>query len=645
MRKHPLRSMVIVMAIVAVLLVVTILTGRSPKLGLDLQGGISVNLQPVEDGEVTDDVSSEQLDQAIGIIRKRVDAVGVAEPEVSRQGNTISVQLPGATDQEEVLNLVGKTAELRFRPVLEFLGTEPSGDERVGLEKTVGELSAELGLPEGVSATDVFEDEQARLMEQAGGEIPTDTIPGETIPGETLPVETVPTETDPTETDPVTTAAPPTTAAPGTTIDPTKGNGGGRGAAIGRQDPVDTLPADTVPGETVPVETVPGDVPPVDQTPLNQWGVDVYDERFMELYQAELRLDSKVTDPADDKADQEVVLVNVSTNDEGKEVRSLYRLGPTLLTGRAVEDASSGVNSQGNWVVTPTFREGPEGIDLFNSAAALCFNGDPQCPAILGDKGAMAIVLDSEILTSPTINEPSFSRDSIEISGSFDKDSARDVAVALRFGSLPIELEPQQAETVSATLGKGALQAGILAGLIGLVAVFAFLFLYYRMLTLATLASLATSAALLWVIMSWVGATVTLAGVVGLVVSIGIAIDSSVVSFEGLKEDVRRGATVRSVALRSMTRSYSTVVKADTSSLIGAAVLYWLSIGPVRGFAFYLGAATLLDLFSAYFVLRPGVLSLANSPNGGHPRRLGIPIDDLPESTQEKVAVLQKAGA
>ncbi len=144
---------------------------------------------------------------------------------------------------------------------------------------------------------------------------------------------------------------------------------------------------------------------------------------------------------------------------------------------------------------------------------------------------------------------------------------------------------------------------------------------------------------LLWSAMSWLGATVTLAGVVGLVVSIGIAIDSSVVSFEGIKEDVRNGATVRSVAERSMTHSYSTIVKADTSSLIGAAVLYWLSVGPVRGFAFYLGAATLLDLISAYFVLRPGVMALSrsrhrpSSPAPRHPdRRPGS------EEVQEKLA-------
>jgi preprotein translocase subunit SecD len=257
----------------------------------------------------------------------------------------------------------------------------------------------------------------------------------------------------------------------------------------------------------------------------------------------------------------------------------------------------------------------------------------------------LAIVLDGEVLTAPSINEATFARDQIQISGSFDQESAQAVAVALRYGSLPLNLEPQQAETVSATLGEGALQAGLVAGAVGLAAVFIYMFLYYRLLAAFTLASLTTSAVLLWVAMSWLGAAVTLAGLVGLVVSIGIAVDSSVVAFEGLKEDVRNGATVRSVTHRSLTRSYSTVVKADTSSLIGAAVLYWLSIGPVRGFAFYLGAATLLDLFSHYFVLKPGVMALARSRFASEPKLLGIAIDDLEPEMQSKLTMATSSGA
>jgi len=345
----------------------------------------------------------------------------------------------------------------------------------------------------------------------------------------------------------------------------------------------------------------------------------------------------------DIKADQEVVLADSSG--------TIYQLGPTFtsgdrtLEGEAVEDATAGLNQQGEWVVNPVFRGGEEGIDLFNEAATACYNGDPTCPAQQGSRGQLAIVLDGEVLTAPSINEATFSRDQIQISGAFDQESAQSVAVALRYGSLPLNLQPQQAETVSATLGEGALQAGLIAGAVGLAAVFMYMALYYRMLALFTFASLSTSAMLLWVAMSWLGAAVTLAGLVGLVVSIGIAVDSSVVAFEGLKEDVRKGSTVRSVTHKSLTRSYSTVVKADTSSLIGAAVLYWLSVGPVRGFAFYLGTATLLDLFSHYFVLKPGVMSLARSRFASNPKLLGIAIDDLEPEMQAKLTLAPSPGS
>ena len=149
MRKHPLRLMIATMVVAYGLLLVTVLSGRSPTLGLDLQGGISVNLQPVKDGEVTSDVTPEQLDQAIGIIRKRVDALGVAEPEVSRQGSTILIQLPGAKDQQQVLDVLGKTAELRFRPVLQDVGRVPTGADRKKADEEIAKLRGELKVPAG----------------------------------------------------------------------------------------------------------------------------------------------------------------------------------------------------------------------------------------------------------------------------------------------------------------------------------------------------------------------------------------------------------------------------------------------------------------------------------------------------------------
>lgn len=585
MTKHPLRIMITTMVVAYGLLAVTILMGKSPTLGLDLQGGISVNLQPVKDGKVDDSVTGEQLDQAIGIIRKRVDALGVAEPEVSRQGNTIIVQLPGAKDQQAVLDVVGKTAELRFRPVLADVGRVPTGKDRTESEAEVAKLRGELGLPEGVTASQVAEDEQAK--QQAANPTPT-TVPEETT-----------TTTAP---------APTTTARTATTVDPTS-NGGNRSRGVASQDETTTT---TTPETTT--TTTPA--------PLNQWGINLYDEKFAQLYQLEQALNTQTTPPEDDKADAQVNLADADGN--------VQQLGPTVLTGRAVQTAAASIGQDGQWTVNPVLRSGADGIDKFNEIAAKCYSGDPTCPAVGGaQQGRLAIVLDGEILSAPTINTPSFERDKIQISGSFTEEEAKSLAVALRFGSLPIELQAQQAETVSATLGADALQAGIIAGAIGLFLVCAYLIFYYRLLGLATVGSLTISASVLWVVMCWINATVTLAGVVGIVVSIGISLDSSIVFFETIKEDVRNGAGLRPSVDKAFGSAYSTILKADMSSLIGAGVLYWLSVGPVRGFAFYLGVATILDLVSAYFFLRPSALVLSRSRQGEHPRRFGIPTDDI----------------
>jgi len=604
MRQHPRRQLIATMVVAYGLLIATILSGRSPKLGLDLQGGISVNLQPVVNGKVTDKVKPEQLDQAIEIIRKRVDALGVAEPEVSRQGNTITVQLPGAKNQRDVLDVVGKTAELRFRPVLSQVGQVPTGAAKTKAKKELAKLRKDLKIPDGVTANQVAADEQAKTP--VPPTTPT-TAPATAPATSAAPVPTI----APPDT---TNSGPASTAAPGSTIDPTAGNGGKKSVAVISQK-------DSTTTTTAAPSTTTTTVKPVAK---NSFGVDVYNPKFAQIFQIEQQLATKTTPQAEDKAKANVTLV-------GRD-GVVYNLGPTQLTGQAVETAQAGLGQTGEWTVNPVFRKGKTGIDLFNAVASKCFNGDATCPATPPGKGQLAIVLDSQVLSAPSINEPTFSRDRIQISGAFSEDEAKSLAVALRFGSLPIELKAQQAETVAASLGKGALKAGLIAGLIGLLFVALYLLAYYRRLGLATIGALTISASLLWVIMANLGATVTLAGVVGIVVSIGISLDSSVVFFESIKEDVRNGASMRASAEKSFSSAYSTVVKADMSSLIGAVVLYWLSIGPVRGFAFYLGVATLLDLIAAYFYLRPAVLLMARSKQGSHPEKFGIPTDDLSDA-------------
>ncbi len=469
MRRNGLFSLVSIVVLALGGLIGTIVAGNSPLLGLDLQGGVSVVLEPVEEAD------SEAIGQAIEIIRQRVDGIGVAEPEISRQGDAIVVQLPGVDDRDRALELVGQTAELRFRPVLQ-------------------------NVPPGID---------------------------------------------------------------------------------------DIEPPDD------------GD-PETDEEPPSLEGLSL-------------------TDPADDVAEDPVTLGQFE--DEVEVAR--YQLGPTEATGEIISGANAELFNLGQWQVSVQIRG--NSISDFNQIAATCFNGGPTCPT-----RQLAIVLDGRVVSAPTINAPSFDANGVSITGNFTEGEAKDLALVLRYGSLPVELEPQQTQSVSATLGQDALDAGLVAGLIGLALVAVYMLAYYRLLGVVAMLSLAISAALLWTIIAYLGESqglaLTLAGVTGIIVSIGVAVDSNVVFYEHLKEGVAEGRSLRTSIDGSFASAFSTIVKADVASLIGAGILYWLTVGPVRGFALYLGLATLLDLVSSYFFMRPLSLLLVRSKRlQDKPRLFGMP--------------------
>lgn len=475
----------------------TALSGNEPLLGLDLQGGASVVLEPELNADGSE-VSDEVLDQAVEIIRNRVDGLGVREPEITRQGSTVLVQIPGVDDQQRAIDLVGQTAELRFRPVL---------------------ADGVLGVP--------FDEAAA-----AGCADPAAIVAA-----------------DPT----------PDAAADECMV------------AVDKRDPAATI----------------------------------------------------LLGPAPELLDQ-------SEQPGGR------------LTGEALEDARARFQTT-EWTVNITFRGGSPGIDDFNALAANCAAGTPVCPPTGVDRdgrfvGRVAVEIDGLVESAPTVGIANFERDAIVISGgSMGESEAKDLALVLRFGSLPVELTPQEARIVSSTLGEDALDAGIAAGIIGLVLVSAYLLAYYRLLGLVAIVSLAISGALLWTMIAWLGDSqglaLTLAGVTGLIVSIGVSVDSNVVYFEHLKEDVRGGRTVRSAVERAFPIAYSTIVKADVASLIAAVVLYFLTVGQVRGFALFLGLATVLDLVATYFFMGPAIRVMARrDAMSEHPNRYGIPVT-APEVT------------
>ncbi|NNN18806.1 MAG: protein translocase subunit SecD [Acidimicrobiaceae bacterium] len=276
-----------------------------------------------------------------------------------------------------------------------------------------------------------------------------------------------------------------------------------------------------------------------------------------------------------------------------------YIVGPTVLTGSALKSAYAGVDSSGNWIVY--FSLTPAGSPKFDAMATKYYQKQ------------VAIVLDGIVESAPTINAKTFGGQGT-ITGSFTQTEAQNLGLVLKYGALPVQLQQQTVQTVSPSLGASSLKAGILAGLIGLAAVMIYTVLYYRLLGIVVLLGLGTTAALLWAIVSYLGhssgLSLDLSGVTGLIVSVGVTVDSYIVFFERLKDEVRAGKTIRSSVDKGFKRAFRTIIAADSVSFIGALLLYLLSIGPVRGFAFFLGLSTLLDVITAFIFTRPLVIML-----------------------------------
>ena len=286
-------------------------------------------------------------------------------------------------------------------------------------------------------------------------------------------------------------------------------------------------------------------------------------------------------------------------------------MAPAQLTGEVIEEAVA--TFQNEWIVNVSFND--QGAVLFDQMAAANFGKE------------VAIVLDGVVESAPTINATEFDGQAV-ISGAFDEDEAKNLALVLRFGALPVEFERDDVRTVSATLGEGTLRAGVVAGLVGLALVGLYMLAYYRLLGLVAICSLAVSGATLWSIIAWLGESqglaLTLAGATGIIVSIGVQVDSNIVYYERIKEEVRRGRAVRSAADGSFKAAFATIVWADLASLIGAGVLYQLTTGTVRGFALYLGITTLIDLAVSFFFMRPLVVFIARRLVKEKPSRLGL---------------------
>jgi preprotein translocase subunit SecD len=290
-----------------------------------------------------------------------------------------------------------------------------------------------------------------------------------------------------------------------------------------------------------------------------------------------------------------------------------YLLGPVFLQGTEISNAVSSPPSQGKagWTVDLTFKDPKTWADF--------------TAANIGKQAAF--VLDTQVVSAPTI-QSAITGGSTEISGNFSQQQTKDLADILKYGSLPLSFTSSDATTVSATLGLASLQAGLIAGGVGLVLVFIYSLFYYRLLGGLTIVSLALSGIVVYAALvllgRWIGFTLDLAGVAGFIIAIGVTADSFVVFFERLKDEIREGRTFRSAVPRGWTRARRTILASDAILFLASAVLYAIAVGDVQGFAFTLGMSTVLDLVVVFLVTHPLVSLASNSKALSNPRLTGL---------------------
>lgn len=314
-----------------------------------------------------------------------------------------------------------------------------------------------------------------------------------------------------------------------------------------------------------------------------------------------------------------------------KEGATIYKLGPVAVTGNMISKATA--------VYTSPSQTSPTAVPGWKIQFSLTAEGSKAFAAITDklkptteggpDGKPLAIIVDQKVISAPTVQGKITGTGEITLGTSTNQEQeAKDLATQLNAGALPTDLAQQNVETVSATLGKASLEQGLLAGMVGLVALALYLLFYYRLLGIVTWMGMAIWGILAMGLVSlagrYFGYALTLAGVAGLIVSLGITADSYIVFYERLKDDVRHGKTPRAAVQPAFKRAWRTIVAADIVTMLAAAVLYLVAVSSVRGFALTLGLATMLDMFVVYFFKRPTVFLIARSPKLVNMRGMGL---------------------
>jgi preprotein translocase subunit SecD len=607
---HPSRYLAVFLVLLIGAYLLVFLTGNKhadAKLGIDLQGGTRVTLTArTPDGSRP---SREALSQAQQIISARVNGLGVSGSEVIVDGDNLVITVPG-TDGNEARNL-GQTARLYIRPVINAVPVDSAGMQ---------------GGPQ---------------LPAPRGKLPNGGAPGGPAPGG-----------QPGAPAPGAPGLNPLAPAPGPAPSPGHGPAvkpgnrpGGAPAPQPRPYPQDApSPAPTpppAPSTARPTATAPApsnapapstaaespDVPllppiqPGPPDPRKDLAERIAKERewrqstnkgvqFLALqYEATRCFQEDILAGNDDP---ELPLVTCDTQH-----KQAYLLAPSIISGDQIENASSGMDQHsGGYIVDLQFRSGAANTWADFTAAHI------------GTQ--TAFTLDSQVVSAPQIRE-AIPGGRTQITGGdppFTASSARELANVLKYGSLPLSFESSEAQTVSATLGLTSLRAGLIAGAIGLGLVLVYSLLYYRALGLLTALSLGASGAMVFAILVLLGRyinyTLDLAGIAGLIIGIGTTADSFVVFFERIKDEIREGKSFRSAIPRGWARARKTILSGNAVTFLAAAVLYFLAIGQVKGFAFTLGLTTALDTVVVFLVTWPLLYLAGNSKTLAKPAYNGL---------------------
>ncbi|WP_020573687.1 protein translocase subunit SecD [Actinopolymorpha alba] len=558
-RPHPWRALGILLLVIVVGFGTMALVGAwTPRLGLDLRGGTSITLTArpsAGQGQVT----PEKLNEAVDIIRNRVSAL--TEAEVTTQGNDhIVVDVPGV-GQDEIVRLVGSTAELRFRQVL-----------------GVQQAAAAAPTPPTGSPT----------PSPSGSSKPTSSP----TPGSS-----------------------PSTS-PGPSASPS-GSPDNRGravpSALSRANAPSPTPSPTSPSPTAPSAS-PSPTPQPGKVGVSTTGATAEQLTALQSF--------KCADYTAAKDNPNAPLLTCNREDNAK-----FVLGPALVRGSEIADANAQLpQNQLSWEV---------GLRLKGAGKNAFADASRQMYQLQSPLNQFAIVLDGKVVSYPQIIQP-ITDGNASITGNFSQQQATELSNVLKYGALPLTFETSQVSNVSPTLGSDQLTGGLVAGAIGLALVVLYSFLYYRGLGLVVVLSLVVAAAITYASVVLLGAsqgfTLTLAGIAGLIVAIGITADSFVVFFERLRDEVREGRSLRTAVETGWARARRTILAADSISLLAAVVLYTLSVGNVRGFAYALGLTTLIDIVVVFVFTKPLLTLLARTRffgeghrfSGLDPTRLGV---------------------